>query len=204
LKKKKIIVLASSSPRRAEILKRFAPDLIVITPNAIERIYDDPYQTVLNNSRDKAYSVIERAPRRSVIIGADTIIYSKQYGIIGKPRSLNEAAEILLRLRGKWHSVITGVTIIDTETLTVSSFTSETSVKMRDFTDEELQEYLATIEPLGKAGAYAIQGIGALLIDVIVGDFYNVVGLPISRLYVELKKFGVDLLGESLKKRVSG
>ncbi len=204
MKKKKIIVLASSSPRRAEILKRFAPDLIVITPNAIERIYDDPYQTVLNNSRDKAYSVIERAPRRSVIIGADTIIYSKQYGIIGKPRSLNEAAEILLRLRGKWHSVITGVTIIDTETLTVSSFTSETSVKMRDFTDEELQEYLATIEPLGKAGAYAIQGIGALLIDVIVGDFYNVVGLPISRLYVELKKFGVDLLGESLKKRVSG
>ena len=204
MKKKKIIVLASSSPRRAEILRRYVPDLVVITPNAIEKIYDDPYQTVLSNSREKAYSVIEKAPRRSVIIGADTIIYSKQYGIIGKPRSLNEAAEILLKLRGKWHSVITGVTIIDTETLAVSSFTSETSVKMRDFTNEELQEYLATIEPLGKAGAYAIQGIGALLIDVIVGDFYNVVGLPISRLYVELKKFGVDLLSESLKKKVAG
>ncbi len=201
----KILVLASSSPRRAELLRKYVSRrLVIIKPKIVEKIYDDPYKTVLINSREKALSVLYEAPPRAVIIGADTIIYSKQYGIIGKPRSMNEAAEILLKLRGKWHSVITGVTIIDVDTLTTSSFTTETSVKLRDFTEQELHEYLATMEPMGKAGAYAIQGVGALLVETIVGDFYNVVGLPLSRLYVELRKYGINLLNESLKKKVVG
>ncbi len=200
----KILVLASSSPRRAELLRKYVSRLVIIKPKIVEKIYDDPYKTVLINSREKALSVLYEAPPRAVIIGADTIIYSKQYGIIGKPRSMNEAAEILLKLRGKWHSVITGVTIIDVDTLATSSFTAETSVKLRDFTEQELHEYLATMEPMGKAGAYAIQGIGALLVETIVGDFYNVVGLPLSRLYVELRKYGINLLNESLKKKVVG
>ena len=201
----KILVLASSSPRRAELLRKYVSRrLVIIKPKIVEKIYDDPYKTVLINSREKALSVLHEAPPRAVIIGADTIIYSKQYGIIGKPRSMNEAAEILLKLRGKWHSVITGVTIIDVDTLATSSFTTETSVKLRDFTEQELHEYLATMEPMGKAGAYAIQGIGALLVEIIVGDFYNVVGLPLSRLYVELRKYGINLLNESLKKKVVG
>ncbi len=200
----KILVLASSSPRRAELLRKYVSRLAIIKPKIVEKIYDDPYKTVLTNSREKALSVLREAPPRAVIIGADTIIYSKQYGIIGKPRSMNEAAEILLKLRGKWHSVITGVTIIDIETLATDSFTTETSVKLRDFTEQELHEYLATMEPMGKAGAYAIQGIGALLVEIIVGDFYNVVGLPLSRLYVELRKYGINLLNESLKKKVVG
>ncbi len=200
----KILVLASSSPRRAELLRKYVSRLVILKPKIVEKIYDDPYKTVLINSHEKALSVLYEAPPRAVIIGADTIIYSKQYGIIGKPRSMNEAAEILLKLRGKWHSVITGVTIIDVDTLATSSFTTETSVKLRDFTEQELHEYLATMEPMGKAGAYAIQGIGALFVEIIVGDFYNVVGLPLSRLYVELRKYGIDLLNEFLKKKVVG
>ncbi len=200
----KILVLASSSPQRAELLKKYVSRLVIIKPKIVEKIYDDPYKTVLMNSREKALSVLHEAPPRAVIIGTDTIIYSKQYGIIGKPQSMNEAAEILLKLRGKWHSVITGVTIIDIETLATSSFTAETSVKLRDFTKQELREYLATMEPMGKAGAYAVQGIGALLVEIIVGDFYNVVGLPLARLYVELRKYGINLLKESLKKKVVG
>ncbi len=184
------------------MLKSLGLGFIVVSPNSVEEYRGDPYVVVRTNASRKALSVLDKVPRSSIIIAADTIVYSRELGIIGKPRGLVEAEEILWRLRGRWHSVITGVFIIDKDTLRASSFVEETRVKMREFSREELQAYLASTEPMGKAGGYAIQGIGAFLIEAIVGDYYNVVGLPITRIYLELRKYGVDLLHEAVRRRV--
>ncbi len=200
----KILVLASTSRRRIELLRRTGVEFIVVKPLAVEEVRDDPRETVLGNARRKALSVLEIVPPGSVVVAADTIVYSPVLGIIGKPRTLVEAREILWALRGKWHSVYTGVFIIDKDTLRYKSFIEETRVKMRNYTREELDTYLASMEPMGKAGAYAIQGLGGFLVESIVGDYNNVVGLPITRLYVELRGFGIDLLRTAVKKRVLG
>ncbi len=199
---KKILVIASTSRRRIELLRRLGVDFIVIPPKTFEETHSDPYTTVRENAARKALSVLEEAPRGSVIVGADTVIYSRELGVIGKPRSLVEAEEILWMLRRRWHTVLTGVFIIDRESLKSSVFVEETRVKMRSYSREELRAYLATMEPIGKAGAYAIQGIGLFLVESIVGDYYNVVGLPVTRLYLELRRYGIDLLGEVVRKRV--
>ena len=199
---KKILVIASTSRRRIELLRRLGVDFIVIPPKTFEETHSDPYTTVRENAARKALSVLEEAPRGSIIVGADTVIYSRELGVIGKPRSLAEAEEILWMLRGRWHTVLTGVFIIDRESLKSSVFVEETRVKMRSYSREELRAYLATMEPIGKAGAYAIQGIGLFLVESIVGDYYNVVGLPVTRLYLELRRYGIDLLGEVVRKRV--
>ncbi len=198
----KIIVLASESERRRRLLEYFGVKPLVLKPGIVEKTMDDPYETVRVNARNKVLSVIYMAPRNSVIIAADTIIYSPYLGVIGKPKTLLEAEEILLKLKGGWHSVITGVCIVDKDKLSYTVFTEETRVKMRNYTRDELKLYLASLEPLGKAGAYAIQGLGRLLVEAIVGDFYNVVGLPITRLYMELKKFGIDLMEYAVKRYV--
>ncbi len=199
---KKMLVIASTSRRRIELLRRLGIDFIVIPPKTFEEKHSDPYMTVKENAARKALSVLEEAPRGSIIVGADTVIYSRELGVIGKPRSLAEAEEILWMLRGRWHTVLTGVFIIDRESLKSSVFVEETRVKMRSYSREELRAYLATMEPIGKAGAYAIQGIGLFLVESIVGDYYNVVGLPVTRLYLELRRYGIDLLGEVVRKRV--
>ncbi len=198
----KLIVLASKSPRRKWILEQYGVKPLIIEPNTVEKKLDDPYETVKLNARNKALSVLYIAPRNSVIISADTVIYEPTLGVIGKPKTLVEAEEILWSLRGRWHTVITGVFIIDRDNLSYTVFTEETRVKMRNYSREELRLYLTSLEPLGKAGGYAIQGLGAFLVETIVGDYYNVVGLPITRLYLELKRFGVDLLELSVRKSV--
>ncbi|ADI31206.1 Maf family protein [Staphylothermus hellenicus] len=200
-----ILVLASSSQRRIELLRRLGADFIVIPPRITEKIYNDPAKTVLENAFSKASYALEYAPENSVIIGMDTVIFSRELGVIGKPATIDEANHILKLLRGKWHSVYTGAYVIEKNSLRYKSFIEETRVKMRNFSDEELTLYISSLEPLMKAGGYAIQGLGALLIETIVGDYYNVVGIPITRLYITLKKyFGVDLLREAVKKRVLG
>ncbi len=198
----KILVLASTSKRRIELLKRLGIEFMVIPPTASEIVREDPVETVLLNAKNKALSVISRAPEGSVIVAADTVIYSSETGIIGKPSTLIEAEEILEKLRGKWHSVYTGVYIVEKDVLRYSYFVEETRVKFRMFGKDELRKYLSSLEPLGKAGGYAIQGLGLFLVETIVGDFYNVVGIPLQRLYIELRKFGIDLLEEAVRKIV--
>ena len=128
-----------------------------------------------------------------VIIAADTFIVFKDK-LLGKPHTPKEATKMLLMLNGKAHSVITGFTVLDTGSKKLVSRSIETKVYFKKLTQKEIKAYVSTKEPLDKAGAYAIQGLGAALIEKIDGDFLNVVGLPLSALTEILKKFGINVL----------
>jgi septum formation protein len=188
------IVLASSSPRRRELLS------LTGLPFAVE---SSDYEELLNSaisprllarrlSLAKAKAVSGKY-RNAVVIAADTfIVFGKS--ILGKPRSRTEARRMLGLLSGKAHSVITGFTIIDTSTGRQVSRSVETKVWFKRLIKKEIASYVRTGEPLDKAGAYAIQGLGALLVERIEGDYFNVVGLPLGPLVESLKKFGVHVL----------
>ncbi|MET1159654.1 MAG: Maf family protein [Thermoprotei archaeon] len=197
------IVLASSSKRRIELLRKFVSDLIVIPPSTSEIILNDPIKTVYENSKNKVLSVYDKTPHNSIIIGADTVVYNSEVGVIGKPASLAEARSILEKLRGKTHLVITGVYTLSKPDRRPYFFYEKSLVKFRDFSDEELSLYIASLEPLGKAGGYAIQGLASIFVEEIRGDFFNIVGLPISKLYRVLKRvYGIDLLEYAVRDRV--
>jgi septum formation protein len=191
----KPVVLASSSPRRREILEKtglkFMVDAAEINEDHGRRM--KPAELAKTISMEKAKVVAARHPC-SIIIAADT------FGVLGgrmlgKPRDENAARDMLGRMSGRRHRVVTGFTILDTETGKAVSKAVETKVYFRKLDSEEIEAYLKTGEPLDKAGAYAIQGMGALLVEKIEGDYYNVIGLPLSSLARELKRFGVKLPG---------
>jgi len=188
------LVLASASVRRIKLLKKFVDNLVVVSPNYVEVLLDDPVETVYRNSRGKVYSVLDSVSRDSIVIGVDTVVYHPSFGVIGKPSNLDDAREILRKLNGRIHSVYSGVYIVDKSSDRETFFYVVTHVKFHRLNHDEIEEYVASGEPLGKAGAYAIQERGMLFIEWIMGDFYNVVGLPISRLYRVLKSvYGFDL-----------
>jgi septum formation protein len=191
----KPVVLASSSPRRREILEKtglkFMVDAAEINEDHGRRM--KPAELAKTISLEKAKVVAARHPC-SIIIAADT------FGVLGgrmlgKPRDENAARDMLGRMGGRRHRVVTGFTILDTETGKAVSKAVETKVYFRKLDSEEIEAYVKTGEPLDKAGAYAIQGMGALLVEKIEGDYYNVIGLPLSSLARELKRFGVKLPG---------
>ncbi len=187
-----MIVLASASPRRSELLKQVGCDFIV-RPSQAEEIVEhvEPRETARHNALVKAQD-IARGFRQDIVIGADTIVVHR--GVIyGKPKSEEDAEAMLTALSGDTHQVMTGIAVIQGET--VLSEVVVTDVKMRAFSTEEIRRYIATGEPMDKAGAYGIQGIGALLVEKIDGCYNNVVGLPIARLANMLKEVGTDLLG---------
>jgi len=169
------IILASASPRRKEILASTGP-------RALARFL----------SRKKAEEVAE-SHKDAIVIAADTFIVYK-HKRLGKPSGSDDARKMLKLLSGKAHSVITGFTIIDSKTKKKISRSIETKVYFNKLTQSEINAYVRSGEPLDKAGAYAIQGLGAVFIDKIEGDFFNVVGLPISALAESLKKFGIKIL----------
>ena len=202
---KKKLVLATKSPRRIALLKELGIDFLVIKPRTYESIHRaQPRSIVLDSARRKAYSVLDSVPYNAVVVAADTIIVDDSNRVYGKPSSLSEAARILKILRGKWHRVLTGVYIVDVPDRLEDFFISETKVKLRNFSDKELEVYLSSLESLDKAGAYALQGIGRFLVEEIIGDPYNVVGLPLSKLYEVLLKHGIDLLKMAVMKKVVG
>ena len=129
----------------------------------------------------------------ALVIAADTFIVFKDH-LLGKPHTREEARRMLLLLNGRAHSVITGFTIIDTRSKKKLSRSVETRVFFRKLTDKEISSYISTEEPLDKAGAYAIQETGAVIVRKIEGDYFNVMGLPLSSLTEALKKFGVNVL----------
>ncbi len=188
------IVLASASPRRKELLEKIGLKFIVDASDFPEDAFNalPPLARAKKLSAAKAFSVASRHPE-SIIIAADT------FGVIGrktlgKPGSPDEAENMLISLSGRMHRAVTGLTVMDTTTDKTISRVVQTRVYMRQLTREEIIAYVKTGEPLGKAAAYAIQGIGSVLIDHIDGDFYNVVGLPLAMLAEMLKKFGVQVL----------
>lgn len=190
----KKIILASASPRRKEILSKTGLKFKVDASEYPEDNGHDlpPHKLAMYLSAEKAYSVSKKY-KNAIIISADTFIVFKGR-IFGKPRNISDAREMLKLFNGKPHSVITGFTIIDTSENKRVSKTIETKVYFRKLSDKEIESYLRTKESLGKAGAYGIQGMGAMLIKKIEGDYYNVMGLPLTALVESLKKFGVEVL----------
>ena len=193
----KKIILASGSPRRRELLTQIGIDFDVVTSNAEEIITKTyPRDIVCELSCLKAKAVYDmlKEPQKdidnSVIIGADTIVYCDGE-ILGKPADKEEAREMIYKLQGKSHMVYTGVTVIakSGDMVSASSFAEGTKVNVAPMTENEIEAYISTDEPYDKAGAYGIQGLFGKFIEGIEGDYFNVVGLPVHRLYEELKKF---------------
>lgn len=192
------IILASCSPRRQEILTQAGIKFETVPSNIDEGLccLTAPNELVIELSRRKAEHVAQFISGNDslVIIAADTIV---EIGgeIIGKPADENEAFLILNKLLGKMHTVYTGVTLIKKgkNGAIEKSFSESARVYMKNADDEDKLSYIKTGEPMDKAGAYAIQGRGCLFIEKIEGDFYTVMGLPISRVYWELKAMGVKL-----------
>jgi septum formation protein len=190
----KTIVLASASSRRRELLEQIGLKFEVEPSNHIEETNSrlKPRKLAEAMSYEKAM-VVAKKRKNAIIIAADTLGVLKGK-IIGKPKTNAEAREMLVILSGKSHAVITGFTVLDTDENKVLTKSVETKVRVKKLTSEEIDAYVESGEPLDKAGAYAIQGLGATIIDSIEGDYSNVVGLPLSTLVKSLKEFGVHVL----------
>ena len=188
------IILASQSPRRRELLERMGVrDFRVVTPDIDEHMDRElpPEELVRRISLEKALAVQEQEGNTSIIIAADTVV-ALDGAVLGKPADELEAFKMLSTLSGCRHQVYTGMTVLrGEEKYTVSE---ETTVTFRELSAEEIDRYIATGEPMDKAGAYGIQGYGALLVSGIQGDYYNVMGLPVCRLGMLLRQLGVDCL----------
>ena len=186
---KKEIVLASASPRRKELMKLITDKYVVRAANVDETV---PLCIPLDKSAEYVAKIKAEAVRRSadeVIIGCDTMVITPMGEILGKPRDRDDCRRMLHTLSGMTHNVCTGVCIIFGSE--VRTFTETTEVVFDALTDEDIQRYIDTDEPFDKAGGYGIQGKGALLVTGIIGDFFNVVGLPVNHLYSELRHMGV-------------
>ena len=189
----KAIILASASPRRRDILKKTGLKFTVDGSCDEEKfkLGMGPRALARSLSLQKAQSVAARH-RNALIIAADTFILLKGE-VLGKPHTEEEALRMLKRLNGRVHSVITGFTIIYTKSGKKISRSAETKVHFRRLTMKQIESYVASGESLDKAGGYAIQGLGAVLVKKIEGDFFNVVGLPLKMVTQGLKEFGVNI-----------
>ena len=186
------IILASQSPRRRELLERMGLPFRVITPDIDERMDRalPPGELVAAISAEKARAVAAQAGG-AIVIAADTVV-ALDGAVLGKPADESDAARMLTALSGRTHQVFTGLTVAcGADVRTVSE---ETAVTFRPLTGEEVAAYVRTGEPMDKAGAYGIQGYGALLVEGVQGDYYNVMGLPVCRLGGLLRELGVDCL----------
>lgn len=188
------IILASASPRRRELLERIGvPEFEVRVPEVEEKFPEglSPEETVKYISREKAEAAREQWGLEPIIITADTMVFLDDRRL-GKPHSEAEALEMLTALQGRRHTVCTGVTVSQGEKVLTEA--ESTGVIFRPAEKRELLSYIATGEPMDKAGAYGVQGKGALLVERLEGDFFNVMGLPVLRLSRMLAEFGVRLL----------
>jgi septum formation protein len=187
------IILASQSPRRYELLKMIGLNFKV-RPSHVEEINSDnlpPIEYTLKNARIKGHSVAVNTPE-SIVISADTIVVYKEE-ILEKPKDESHAKDILQKLSGKTHEVVTGFgfSLIAKEKFVFNH--ESTKVTFRNLTQNEISAYVQTGEPFDKAGGYGAQGAGSLLIKRIDGCFFNVVGLPLANFFVTLDKFLVEL-----------
>ena len=193
------IILASQSPRRRELLKRIGIENFKVIPAQGEELATrtlTPDQLVEELSQRKCAEVAAAHPK-DLVIAADTVV-SVHNRVLGKPRSEEDAARMLAALSVKLHLVYTGVTVAkEGRTLTQHEVTS---VRFRTLTQADIIRYIATGEPMDKAGAYGIQGYGSVLVEGISGDYYNVMGLPVCRLSRMLARFGVDTLALAAEK----
>jgi septum formation protein len=189
------IILASASPQRRKIMKILGLPFIVRPSQAKEttRLTRGCAHLVKTNALHKALD-IARGQHAGLVIGSDTIVYSSQRRLILKPRNMREAKENLKELMAKPHWVYSGLAIVDARSGHQELGYEKTKVFMTKLTDKEIDRYHKLIGPLDKAGGFDIEGKGALFIGRIEGCYFNVVGLPLAKLAVMLKKFGVKVL----------
>ena len=181
------LILASGSPRRRELLDLMGLTYTVETPDVDENYSGRPAETVMEISRRKAAAVAARHAD-SMIIAADTLVFAE--GPLGKPHTPERAKEMLRSLAGNWHHVYTGITVINTRSGRILRNVDKTRVHIVPMTEEEIDAYVVTGEPLDKAGAYGIQGMGGMFVDRIDGSYSNVVGLPMAMLRTMLAQIG--------------
>lgn len=188
------IVLASSSPRRKELLTGLGIRFRVVPSNIDEKFNPrlKPPRQAEELSFQKATAVARKFPD-SIIIAADTIVVLGNESL-GKPQDVQEAKRMLQKQSAKMQTVVTGYTILDSKTGKYVTKSEQTKIYMRKVTDKEIDAYIKKEHTLDKAGAYAVQGIGSIFVEKIEGDYFNVVGLPLFSLARELKKFGVNVL----------
>ena len=202
------IILASASPRRKELLEQIGIEFEIFPAKGEEIITKSiPEEVVMELSKQKAEEIASMVatfgvenqeittPSDILVIGADTVV-AYDGKILGKPKDEEDAKNMLRMLAGNVHSVFTGVTLVLIDKSGRAGeivFYEKTDVSMHPMTEAEIERYVATGEPMDKAGAYAIQGKCAIHIEKIDGDYNNVVGLPITRIYQELKKIGIDI-----------
>jgi septum formation protein len=184
------LILASASPRRAELLRQLDPDFQII-PGAAREVFDEylsPLELCQLNAHRKARVVAKKYPD-ALVLGADTLVFLKGE-ILGKPADIREARQMLGRLQGQTHQVVTGVSLIHLRALRERTFAASTDVTFRPLTLEQINDYLSKMNPLDKAGAYAIQEHGDTIVSEISGSFSNVVGLPMELLKEEIQGWG--------------
>ncbi len=188
------LILASGSPRRIELLKMLGCKFKIIPSKIEEKINPrlSPIQNVKRLSRQKALDVASRVVE-GIIIAADSIVVLNGE-ILGKPKNIKDAEKMLRKLSNKEHQAITGVAVINAKTKKIAQDTAITRVRIRKLNKGLIKRYFEAVNPLDKAGAYAIQENGAMLIETINGSYSNVIGLPLDKLNKLLEKFGVSLL----------
>ncbi len=187
------IILASGSPRRRMLLESLGVDFQAVSPD-VDETFDEsmpPSAAAQHIAHKKAAEVVLEYPG-CAIIAADTIVVLEST-ILGKPANEAQAFDMLCALSGRWHEVITGVCIAHNGQS--YALAESTKVRFRDLSESFINWYISTKEPMDKAGAYGIQGYGSLIVDRIEGDFYNVMGFPVSRIMGELDRLNIYKFG---------
>lgn len=188
-------ILASASQRRKELLGRIIDDFDIVVSNIDEEkipFNGDYSHYVMELAREKASAVASTIKESAMVIGCDTIVVCKDK-ILGKPKDETDAFNMLKLLSGNIHKVYSGIAVIDTKTKNTKIDYLCTHVKFSHLSHEEIKKYIATGEPMDKAGAYGIQGFGGVFVEEIKGDYYSVVGLPLNKLNKMLREMGVNL-----------
>jgi len=189
------LILASASPRRRELLRMLGLDFEILVSNAEEskgELPDSPGEQVMELAARKAGEIAGLHPD-ALVIAADTIVVAEKQ-ILGKPGDEEDARRMLSFLSGRWHEVYTGVALVKAAEKKRLVDYERTRVKFRPLSREEIDRYIRSGEPMDKAGAYGIQGLGAVLVERIEGCYFNVVGLPLTKLTLMLKEFDVEVL----------
>ncbi|HHW23291.1 MAG TPA: septum formation protein Maf [Clostridiaceae bacterium] len=193
------LILASASPRRIELLKLINLDFEVMPANINEESegFNDAGKYVMEMSKRKALYVAKKlkgkAAEGTYVLGADTVV-SIDGIILGKPTDKNHAFRMLKLMENRWHEVITGLTLVNVNTMKCRTDSEMTKVKISSYPKGFLDRYLSTREPYDKAGSYGIQGLGSLMVECIEGCYFNVMGLPVFRLSRMLEKEGYEVL----------
>lgn len=189
------LILASQSPRRQQLLRQIGLEFTVRAADIDETMTPglSPQDAVADISARKAAAVAAFSAPEDVILAADTVVVAGS-AILGKPRTPAQAAEMLRLLSGKEHFVMTGITV--QKDVRRESYTEITRIRFRSLSEAEIAAYVATGDPMDKAGAYGIQGLAAVFVASLDGDYFNVMGLPLCSLTERLRRFGVTVLGE--------